>query len=170
MGRYPVEAVEVMDRIAREVESHGPATVTPRAPHSDPGHNLARAAARLAGQVQAKAILAFTRTGLTAKLLSKERPGVPTYGFTANRSIFNRLALWQGVVPLMGRSARRADSLIEFMMRGAPQPGARGARRPASSPCASRGPRHSTWPTSSRSVPYRGCEKRWGAGGAPPHV
>ena len=117
MGRYPVEAVEVMDRIAREVESHGPATVTPRAPHSDPGHNLARAAARLAGQVQAKAILAFTRTGLTAKLLSKERPGVPTYGFTANRSIFNRLALWQGVVPLMGRSARRADSLIEFMMR-----------------------------------------------------
>ena len=117
IGRYPVEAVEVMDRIAREVESHGPATVITRAPHSDPGQNLARAAARLAGQVQAKAILAFTRTGLTAKLLSKERPGVPTYGFTANRSIFNRLALWQGVVPLMGRSARRADSLIESMMR-----------------------------------------------------
>jgi pyruvate kinase len=119
LGRYPVEAVQTMDRIAREVESFGlrmdrHAGEIDRASRSD--LSLAHAAASLAAEVDARAIVVFTADGHTARLLSTERPSVPIYAFTSNRSVYRRLALWHGVVPLRGDFQENTDGLIETML------------------------------------------------------
>ena len=116
VGAYPVESVRVMDRIALEVEGHD-AWVDAGAP-SPPNlaHSLAHAATVLAAEIHATAMVAFTRSGLTARFLSKERPGIPIYAFTTAPGADQRLALWHGVTPLVGRFTRDADARIRYML------------------------------------------------------
>jgi pyruvate kinase len=116
IGAYPVESVQVMDSIAREVEAHE--TWADAGAPSPPNlaHSLAHASTLLATEIHAKAMVAFTRNGLTARLLSKERPGLPIYAFTTAPSAYRRLALWHGVTPLMGRFTRNTDERIASML------------------------------------------------------
>ncbi|MDQ7821098.1 MAG: pyruvate kinase [Armatimonadota bacterium] len=98
LGRYPVEAVRMMDRIARAVESSNPGVFTPALPEQrGTVYSVARAAARLAHEVRARAIVAITRSGRTAQILSKLRPHEPLVAFTETVATARRLALWWGV-------------------------------------------------------------------------
>ena len=116
VGAYPVESVRVMDRIALEVEGLD-AWVDAGAP-SPPNlaHSLAHAATVLAAEIHATAMVAFTRSGLTARFLSKERPGIPIYAFTTAPGADQRLALWHGVTPLLGRLTRDTGARISYMV------------------------------------------------------
>jgi pyruvate kinase len=100
VGQYPLEAVRMMARIAREAESSG------RGCHQT-GHvrraypeAIAHAACTIAGDLDLTAICAFTQSGYTARLVSKERPRVPIIAFTNNPRIYNLMALYWGVSPL----------------------------------------------------------------------
>ena len=68
-------------------------------------------------------------TGYTAQLLAKEAPSIPVFAFTANRRLYNRLALWFGVFPLLGRRhIANTDLLLDYMesdlhSRGLVEPG-----------------------------------------------
>src|SRR5438552_7949693 len=75
VGEYPVEAVTMMDRIARAAESSTPSMFGARGP-AEPSTtiSIAHAAATIAHEVPARAIVVMTRSGLTAQLLSKLRP------------------------------------------------------------------------------------------------
>lgn len=105
-GKYPVRAVEVLDAIVRDAESDGvrrPTTV-PRLPGEGPWDHasaLADAAIGLASRAHAGAIVAVTREGRTARLLSSGRPTAPIYAATDRPEVARRLALWWGVVPLV---------------------------------------------------------------------
>jgi len=105
-GKHPVRAVEVLDAIIRDAESDGvrrPVSV-PRLPGEGPwdhASGLADAAIGLAARAHAGAIVAVTREGRTARLLSSGRPTAPIYAATDRPEVARRLALWWGVVPLV---------------------------------------------------------------------
>ncbi|MGH7411502.1 MAG: pyruvate kinase, partial [Candidatus Methylomirabilis sp.] len=89
-GAYPVEAVRVMAQVATGAERGLP----PRAPFPhDPGKPLAfpdaisEAACRAAVETQARAIVAFTKTGATARLISRLRPATPVIAFGPDRRV-----------------------------------------------------------------------------------
>jgi pyruvate kinase len=64
-------------------------------------HALARAAATLVINTPVCAIAVFTQSGLSAHLVSKERPDVPILAFTDDETVCNQLALWWGVTPFL---------------------------------------------------------------------
>lgn len=113
-GRYPLEAVETMDRIARYTERHDiarpPARVS--AGGSLVARSLARVASTVAEELNCKLIVAFTESGATARLLSAYRPRAPIAAITYNDSTFRRLALWWGVVPVRSEFAATTDDMI----------------------------------------------------------
>ncbi len=98
IGDYPVESVQMMDRIARAVESSSPKLFTTAAGPSHSTMNaVARAACALARELRVRAIVVITRTGRTAELLSKHRPQQPLIAFTEAEATARRLALWWGI-------------------------------------------------------------------------
>jgi pyruvate kinase len=113
-GRYPVEAVETMARIADYTEEHGPggAKASPRGPGTAVTRSLARVAASVAEELSCKLILAFTESGLTARLLSGFRPPVPVVAVTHDDRVYRRLALWWGVVAIKSEWVENTDELL----------------------------------------------------------
>ncbi len=104
-GQYPVESVQVMDRIVRAAEGEtvllnvGPVEHSAgREPRSIP-EAMCEAAASAAAATQATAIAAFSESGTTARLLSKQRPVAPIVAFTPHDLVRQRMTLYWGVLP-----------------------------------------------------------------------
>jgi pyruvate kinase len=108
VGRFPVETVETMARIADYTEEHGMGAIRPRradARRSDapvapagPGtpitRSLTRVAASVAEELGCKLILAFTESGITARLVAGQRPRVPVVAVTPDDRVYRRLSLF----------------------------------------------------------------------------
>ena len=102
-GKYPIEAVTMMVQVALDVE--GDPQLRGQVFHpvfESDGHPclaevISQAACRVAENVGAAAILAFTQTGSTAALVSKYRPALPIYAVTPSREVRRRLTLYAGV-------------------------------------------------------------------------
>ncbi|OQW42629.1 MAG: hypothetical protein A4C66_09145 [Nitrospira sp. HN-bin3] len=103
VGAYPVEAVQVMDRLIRAAEDTTEPGVTVNAHPSggkpSPAEAISMAAVSAAGSVRANAIVAFTESGTTARLISKHRPASPLLAFTPSDAIRRQMALYWGVRP-----------------------------------------------------------------------
>ena len=115
-GRYPVETLRMMDRIIRHTESQeGHESFYVR------GGSFAEAAAdaacRAAEDINAKALIAFTQSGFTARLLSKFRPRVPIIAFTPDEKIENRGSLYWGVTPKIMKLPKTTDEMIREIER-----------------------------------------------------
>jgi pyruvate kinase len=101
VGKYPVEAIRTMDRIAIEVESdanYGPivhATLTP--PQATAADAIAAAAHTVADTLKLAGIICYTATGSTALRVARERPGLPVIGLSPVVLTGRRLALAWGV-------------------------------------------------------------------------
>jgi pyruvate kinase len=103
-GKFPVTAVRTLDRVIRDAELMPPVGNVPlETTHllSGPGRALCEAAVTLAGHSDAAAIVAVTRGGKTARVLSALRPRAAIYAATNSPEIGRRLALAWGVVPLV---------------------------------------------------------------------
>ncbi len=103
VGRYPVEAVATLDRIARTVE---PSLDTARFLEAGPGgapwttaDAIANVACRLAADLEARAIVAATASGATARLVARYRPPVPVVALTPRVEVLRQLGLSWGVIP-----------------------------------------------------------------------
>jgi pyruvate kinase len=104
VGSYPVRAVQTLDAIIRDAEAMPAAeTVTLQGARLLGGHGraLCEAAVTVAARGDATAIVAVTRNGKTARLLSALRPRAPIFGATDNREVARRLALAWGVMPVV---------------------------------------------------------------------
>jgi pyruvate kinase len=102
VGDYPVQAVSIMDRIARAVEpSLGYRHQIPEA-SEDPtiGRAMSNAACDLAEALGATAILVPTFTGRTASAVARLRPRRPIIGLTHHEWALQQMALEWGVTPL----------------------------------------------------------------------
>jgi pyruvate kinase len=100
IGSYPVEAVATMRRIAEEAEST-PGLLHPPPPPSggplDVAATTCKAAVQAATDLDARAIVAFTETGASARFVSRFRPLVPIVGLTAHEATRRRMAMYWGV-------------------------------------------------------------------------
>jgi len=123
-GQYPVESVQVMDRIVCVAEGEGifqhigpVERSAAREPNVIP-EAMSVAAASAAEATKAAAIAAFTESGATARLLSKQRPVTPIVAFTPHESVRRRMALYWGVLPrLMARVHDPDDRVHEVEQR-----------------------------------------------------
>jgi pyruvate kinase len=114
VGKYPVEAVLTLERIARSAERvlgkygypHAEETTLPTE------EAIARAASRLARYVGAKVIVTPTHTGSTARRVSKYRPEQPIVALCTSASVARRLKICWGVVPVLARETRTTDRLF----------------------------------------------------------
>lgn len=106
LGEYPIEAVEMMSRIARQIEndSHYRAVVGSRK-YSDvvkrTSDALGNGAIEVAKEADAKLIVALTDKGFAARMISRYKPEQKILAFTPNQTTFNQLALSYGCAPVL---------------------------------------------------------------------
>ena len=105
MGKYPVEAVKMMAEIARDVEASQfccyNIDLEMKEDYEPTPQAIASAAVKMADYLGAKAILAFTHTGYTTKLLSKLRPKVPVIAVSDMEKTCRRLNLYWDIHPTL---------------------------------------------------------------------
>lgn len=117
VGKYPVEAVATMKRIARYNETHHPLHYQPGV-EDKPGRQVAicKAIVGLAEQVRATAIVAETKSGATAYQISSHRPGMAVIAVTSSEQVANQLALTRGVKSFVRRDGKmQARKLTQWL-------------------------------------------------------
>jgi pyruvate kinase len=134
IGDHPVLAARAAVEICRMAEERGADFLPPAQELSDDSDATAVAAAaaavvRHAVEPPVRAIACFTRSGLTARLLSAARPTIPIFAFSPDEHVVRGLALWRAVIPIPSRVPQDTDAMIGVMdgaLRRAGLPG--GAR------------------------------------------
>jgi pyruvate kinase len=119
-GKYPVEAVRIMTRIASETEDSIRKKGYQDPPHTAEPSNtqiLADAAYHAARESCAAAIVVFTTTGSSARLVSRYRPPVGIYAITPNAVTARQLSVNYGVTPLLAPEVSNTDEMLEQMNR-----------------------------------------------------
>jgi pyruvate kinase len=138
-GKFPVQAVQAMDRIAQEIEdSH----ILEAGPHYDipidPGEDgktpteraIAGATVEAVRRLKAPLILTFTTSGSTARVVSSFRPPVPILAITDNERTYRQLAMVWGVIPIVCSVEASFTEMLacgrdEAIKRGLAKPGDR---------------------------------------------
>jgi pyruvate kinase len=100
IGKYPIDAVKIMDKIVKTVEKKREIKLSDSASH-DLYNSLARSAVILSDQLAASAIIAVTFSGETAIRVAKYRPNAPIIAVTGNEFVCRRLNLVWGVRSIM---------------------------------------------------------------------
>jgi pyruvate kinase len=107
IGAYPVEVVQTMALIAEKTESEivyaGERKIKPVTAPSIALAPLAigTAASAIVNTLPIRAIVVFTQSGSTTRLISQQRPSVPVLAFTHHVKVYQRLALMWGIVPIL---------------------------------------------------------------------
>ncbi|MEL7316971.1 MAG: pyruvate kinase, partial [Cyanobacteria bacterium J06559_3] len=118
VGKYPVEAVATMARIALRTEKETIAAKVLESvgsPRSIP-NAISQAVARIASQLKASAIMTLTKTGATARNVSKFRPETPILAVTPHVDVSRQLQLVWGVRPLVVLDLPSASQTFQAAM------------------------------------------------------
>lgn len=122
-GKYPVESVETMARIAVSTESameHKDLLLKQSlAQQTSITEAISQAVANSALDLDAQAILTATESGFTARMVSKYRPKAPIIAVTPNEHVMRRLSLVWGVVPVKGEMVSSTDDMFEMAVNAA---------------------------------------------------
>lgn len=123
-GKYPVEAVATMAKIAAQAEADQPTvpgrdTIWHEMDALDVTNAVGHAACTLAKDIKAGAIMAITKTGYTAKRMSKFRPDIMIVGATPYEKTYHQLALVWGVRPVMANYRYEIEDLFGHCVRKA---------------------------------------------------
>ena len=117
VGDYPVEAVETMATIARRIERDYPLkAIESHLPSTIP-NAISAAVSNIARQLDAGAIIPLTKSGSTARNVSKFRPPTPILATTTERSVARRLQLVWGVTPLLVKNDDRTAKTFSIAMQ-----------------------------------------------------
>jgi len=113
VGKYPLECVDVLNRIAERIERSGGAGYAERAELKDERQKVVRSAVVMANELKAKGILVFTRHGYMAQFTSWLRPEAsPIFAFTNSDQVRNQLNLLWGVAPFVIEFSDDPESTI----------------------------------------------------------
>ena len=121
-GEYPVQAVAAMAKIAMQAETkinYIQRVEDARYLIKNLSDALSHSACLLAHDVNAKAIVVCTRTGGTAKMVSRFRPMIDIIGMTTDEKSYRKLALSWGVLPVLSEEYNSVDVLFHFAKRAA---------------------------------------------------
>lgn len=126
-GKYPVESVLTMSRIAEKAESalnYRDLFLKQRiAQETSITEAISQSVAISALDLNAKAIISSTESGQTARMVSKYRPKAPIVAVTTQDRTLRRLALTWGVTPVKGELATSTDEMFEYALQGGQKSG-----------------------------------------------
>jgi pyruvate kinase len=110
IGRYPIEAVTVMERILRGAET----LLAPRLgePGAEVAEMIAHSACTMAARIGAQAIVVPTRSGFTACKVAQHRPRMPILALTPDEAVRRRLSLVWGVTAITVPWYADTDALL----------------------------------------------------------
>ncbi len=114
-GQFPIETVQVMDRIVRAAEAEQDQAAyrrTDREHVPSVSEAMCEAAATAAATTKATVLAVLTESGTTARLLSKQRPSAPIVAFTPHEPVRRRMALLWGVEPRLMAHIHDSDSQV----------------------------------------------------------
>jgi len=124
-GKYPIEALTTMARIAERTEqaiSYGNLPLADNSAKSATVTDaISHATVQVATELEATAIVTPTQSGWTARMVSKHRPAAPIIAITTDEQAARRLNLIWGVVPVVGEALGTTDDLIDGSVRKALQ-------------------------------------------------
>jgi pyruvate kinase len=122
-GKYPVEAVTTMSRIAERAEAaleyREIFNKQASAQQTSVTEAISQAVAVSALDLNAAAIVTSTQSGFTARMVAKYRPKAPIIAVTNDERVMRRLALIWGVKPVLGEIAETTDAMFENAVAGA---------------------------------------------------
>lgn len=122
-GKYPVEAVTTMSRIAERAEAaleyREIFNKQASAQQTSVTEAISQAVAVSALDLNAAAIVTSTQSGYTARMVAKYRPKSPIIAVTNDERVMRRLALIWGVKPVLGEIAETTDAMFENAVAGA---------------------------------------------------
>ncbi|WP_448190060.1 pyruvate kinase [Azospirillum sp. sgz301742] len=120
-GAYPVEAVSMMDRIARRVEQDPLYRTIMDAQHPDPQQTAAdaitAAARQVAHTIEAAAIVTYTTSGSTTLRAARERPEVPILCLTSSPETARRLVIAYGVHSVQTEDVDNFSEMVQKAAR-----------------------------------------------------
>jgi len=115
-GKYPRQAVEVMNRIICRTEQHSiyQSVVAASDPtiENTPAHAIAAAAASVAESIGSPAIVAFTSSGTTAARIARKRSPVPILAITADINVSRRLCLLWGAHSILSADITAYEDMV----------------------------------------------------------
>lgn len=120
-GKYPMEAVNVMDKICRTIEQNTPALFNslkyrkPEWKEKQVIESLSYSSVVIAENVEAKAISVITHSGNTARRIAKFRPNVPIIAFTESQKVRRQLNLVWGVQSVSLKELFDTDKSVQVM-------------------------------------------------------
>ncbi len=116
VGGFPMRAVQMMDRICREAERSPEYRRGPEIHFLEDRARFASATAQAcvdaANNLGLAAIVAFTESGSTARLISKYRPKADIFAYTPHERTYRRMALYAGVTPMPFQPVDSTDLMI----------------------------------------------------------
>jgi pyruvate kinase len=118
-GKYPVEAVQTMKRIIRYTESHASqqALLSEKPDDHSMQCAISRGLISLAESIEAKAIVAETKSGATALQISSRRPEIPLIAVTSDMRTVQQLALVYGVKSYLRPADKQAAQKLTDWLR-----------------------------------------------------
>jgi pyruvate kinase len=122
IGKFPVKTVEMMASIIQQSEEHSEewgrlSLDLTNDPTHDDAVSITRAARELAHDRSVTAIAVFTRSGRTARLMSKARPSVPILAFTPDPATYQYMAMLWGTTPYLIPQADSIEDMIAHVDR-----------------------------------------------------
>lgn len=115
-GKYPIDAIRMMDTIICEAEMHldewGHHNVLDSRIFNDDVVTISRAAKVMVEDQDVKAIVVFTLSGMSALWMSKTKPAVPIYAFTPEIKTYQWLGICRGVIPMRVPHADTLETMI----------------------------------------------------------
>ncbi|MEG0593784.1 MAG: pyruvate kinase [Christensenella sp.] len=126
-GKYPVECVKTMARIALRTEKDINYKMrfkkNEMAQISDVTNAISHAACTTAYDLGASAIIAVTKTGNSVRMVSKYRPSIPIIGCSPNLQVCRQLSMSWGVTPMFVEQKLNTDELFEMVVNHGKQAG-----------------------------------------------
>jgi pyruvate kinase len=127
VGRYPVEAVEIMAGLALVAEEnlreYGELQKIVSAPADKKAEAVAQAAIAMSEHLSAAAIICLTDSGRTARRISKYRPACPIIAVAMDKRVVRRLAMNWGVMPLLYQGELVDVTRVDFAIERAKKEG-----------------------------------------------
>lgn len=118
-GKYPRETAAMMARICKESEAtvkhQGFRELPRRDTHPTYAETMADMAYRCARMQDAVAIVVFTASGASARLVAKYRPPVPIYAFTHSATVARQLSVIYGIIPLLVPNPVDTDEMVRVI-------------------------------------------------------
>ena len=128
VGKYPIECVKVLDKVARRIELSGGAGYAKAAVFQNDRQRTVHSAVILANSLKNAKLLVFSRRGVVADYIAGQRPNSPIFAFEPTMELCHRISLNWGTYPILmpldsdpNRNINSAEQILR--KRGLVQPG-----------------------------------------------